>query len=74
MYLQAKQPILEQGRGGGSAEDIAQFEQFDFGSNLGSNLGIPELQNVGAVSDQQFQGLTAQEIALRLTGGSISNF
>jgi len=60
--------------GGGSAEDIAQFEQFDFGSNLGSNLGIPELQNVGSVSDQQFQGLTAQEIALRLTGGNISNF
>jgi len=30
--------------------------------------------NPAAVSDSQFQGLTAEEIALRLTGGNISNF
>jgi len=30
--------------------------------------------NPPAVSDPQFQGLTPQEIALRLTGGNIQNF
>jgi len=57
------------------ARALDDFGDFDFGTNTGSGIGnIPIIQNVGAVSDQQFQGLTAQEIALRLTGGNISNF
>lgn len=55
------------------------FDDFDFGTNTGFGIGsvsedIPELQNVDNVSDSQFENLTAQEIALRLTGGNISNF
>ena len=55
------------------------FGDFDFGTNTGSGIGsvienIPELQNVGSVSDPRFEGMTAQEIALRLTGGNINNF
>jgi len=55
------------------------FGDFDFGSNLGFGLGgvvgdIPELQPGGAVSDPEFEGLTAQEIFQRLVGGNISNF
>jgi len=53
------------------------FGDFDFGTNIGaSNItdAIAEIQNIGAVSDLEFEGLTAEEIALRLTGGVISNF
>ncbi len=50
------------------------FGDFEFGTNTFNDKNIPELQNIGAVSDDSFQGLTAQEIALRLTGGNINNF
>jgi len=52
------------------------FGGFDFGTNTGSGIGslFPRDLNVGNVSDDSFQGLTAQEIAQRLTGGVISNF
>jgi len=51
------------------------FDDFDFGTNTGSGIGTAGvIQNIGSVSDSQFQGLSAQEIALRLTGGNISNF
>jgi len=61
---------------------IAQddFGDFDFGTNTGLGLGsvvgsLPGLSGLGGnVSDPQFQGLTAQEIANILTGGNISNF
>jgi len=56
------------------AQALNDFGDFDFGTNTFNDQGIPELQNIGSVSDQQFQGLTAEEIALRLTGGNISNF
>jgi len=54
------------------------FGDFDFGTNTGQGIGsvtpfIPSIQQTN-VSDNQFQGLTAQEIFLRLTGGNISNF
>jgi len=57
------------------------FGDFDFGVNTGQGIGslFPQVFSIiGSpdinVSDPAFQGLTAQEIALRLTGGSISNF
>jgi len=57
------------------------FGDFDFGTNTGSGIGsvIPSLNtllpsNDLNVSDNQFQGLTAQQIANILTGGNISNF
>jgi len=56
------------------AQALNDFGDFDFGTNTFNDQGIPELQNIGSVSDQQFQGLTAEQIALRLTGGNISNF
>jgi len=56
------------------AQALNDFGDFDFGTNTFNDMGIPELQNIGSVSDQQFQGLTAEQIALRLTGGDISNF
>jgi len=56
---------------------IAQddFGGFDFGTNTGAGLGsVSPIQNIGAVSDASFEGLSAEQIALRLTGGNISNF
>jgi len=56
------------------------FGDFDFGTNTGLGIGsvvgsLPGLSGLGGnVSDPQFQGLTAQEIANILTGGNISNF
>lgn len=59
------------------------FGNFDFGTNTGSGIGsvVTEdealrsiLPNNGAVSNPEFEGLSAQEIAQRLTGGVISNF
>ena len=55
-------------------EAIRQFEQFDFGTNLGQDFGIPEIQNVGQTSNPTFAGLTPMQIAQLLTGGNISNF
>lgn len=60
------------------------FGDFDFGTNRGLGIGsvvseipeiraqIPELGN--NVSNPEFEGLSATEIAKRLTGGNISNF
>jgi len=57
------------------------FGDFDFGTNTGFGIGsvlgslssfIPS--SVTNVSDTQFQGLSAQEIANILTGGNIQNF
>jgi len=62
------------------ARETEDFGDFNFGTNTGGGIGsiIPTisslLSNFGAVSDSNFQGLSAQEIALRLTGGNISNF
>jgi len=62
------------------ARELDDFGDFDFGTNQGLGIGsiIPSissfLSSSGAVSDSQFQGLSATEIALRLTGGNISNF
>ena len=59
------------------------FSDFDFGTNLGLGIGstfqMPEINTVirnalSNVSNRQFEGLSAEEIALRLTGGNISNF
>jgi len=56
------------------------FGDFDFGTNTGGGIGsilqnIPALSGLGGnVSDNQFQGLSAQEIANLLTGGNIQNF
>jgi len=50
------------------------FGDFDFGTNIGGILpGLPGIQGTN-VSDPQFQGLTAEQIALFLTGGNIQNF
>jgi len=56
------------------------FGDFDFGTNTGSGIGsvfgtiaaLP-FQQIN-VSNQQFAGLSAEQIALQLTGGNISNF
>jgi len=62
------------------ARASGDFGDFDFGTNTGGGIGsiFPTisslLPNLGAVSDDQFAGLSASEIALRLTGGNISNF
>jgi len=60
---------------------IAQdgFGDFDFGTNTGGGIGsiIPSISSLLPsvnVSSNQFEGLSAQEIALKLTGGNISNF
>jgi len=62
---------------------IAQdnFGDFDFGTNTGGGIGsiIPSISSLlssssSNVSNDQFQGLSAQEIAFQLTGGNISNF
>jgi len=56
------------------ARALDDFGGFDFGTNTGSGIGnIPVIPNIGQTSGG-FQGLTPQEIALRLTGGNISNF
>jgi hypothetical protein len=56
---------------------------FPFGTNTGSGIGSvvaenPEINtsipNLGAVSNPEFEGLSAEEIVNRLTGGNISNF
>jgi len=54
------------------------FGDFDFGTNTGQGIGsvtpfIPDIQQTN-VSDPQFEGLTAEQIVLRLTGGNIQNF
>jgi len=48
-------------------------EEEEFLQGSGDIFGFTGF-NPPAVSDFQFQGLTPQEIALRLTGGNISNF
>jgi len=60
---------------------IAQddFGDFDFGTNTGGGIGsiIPSISSLLPslnVSSSQFEGLSAQQIALQLTGGNISNF
>lgn len=59
------------------------FDDFDFGSNTGSGIGSvsqenplirASLPNLGQTSNPEFEGLSAQEIAQRLTGGLINNF
>jgi len=56
------------------------FGDFDFGTNTGGGVGsiLPTIQGLqglgGNVSDNQFEGLSLQEIANKLTGGNISNF
>lgn len=59
------------------------FGGFDFGSNTGRGIGsVFEREDIrtqigqpeSAVSDPIFAGQSAEEIALRLTGGNISNF
>jgi len=59
------------------------FGDFNFGTNTGSGIGSvfanSEINSVianlgGNVSNPNFGGLSAQEIALRLTGGNVSNF
>lgn len=59
------------------------FGDFNFGTNTGSGIGsvIQEnplintaLPNFGEISNPEFEGLSAQEIALQLTGGNLSNF
>ena len=75
------------GVGATEASDILarirnDFGEFDFGTNTGSGVGSviqtpeinTEISNLGTVSDPIFEGLTAEEIASRLTGGNISNF
>jgi len=53
---------------GFSDEETAFLEQGQEISPLGDIASAPQ------VSDPMFEGLSAQEIALRLTGGNISNF
>ena len=56
------------------ARALDYFGGFDFGTNTGSGIGnIPVIPNIGQTSGG-FQGLTPEEIALRLTGGNTSNF
>ncbi len=56
------------------ARALDDFGDFDFGTNTGSGIGnIPVIPNIGQTSGG-FEGLTPEEIALRLTGGNISNF
>jgi len=57
------------------------FGDFDFGTNTGGGIGsiIPSINEFIPssdlnVSNDQFEGLSAQEIAAILTGGNISNF
>jgi len=55
------------------------FGDFDFGTNTGGGFGsiIPTISSLLPslnVSSSQFEGLSAQQIALQLTGGNISNF
>jgi len=57
------------------------FGDFDFGTNTGGGIGsiIPTISSlIGGstlnVSQSEFEGLSAQEIANILTGGNISNF
>jgi len=80
--------IIERfGVGATEAADIRararnDFGDFDFGSNTGSGIGSvtenPEiatrLPNEGAVSNPEFEGKTAEQIARELTGGNINNF
>jgi len=63
------------------AIDKDDFGDFDFGSNTGGGIGsiIPTISSlIGGsnlnVSQSQFEGLSASEIANILTGGNIQNF
>ena len=63
------------------AEARNDFGNFDFGTNTGrgigsifTNLDIASELPAGNVSDERFTGLSATEIAQRLTGGNINNF
>jgi len=50
------------------------FGDFDFGTNTGFGIGsVSPIPNIGQTSGG-FEGLTPEQIALRLTGGVISNF
>jgi len=57
------------------------FGDFDFGTNTGSGIGsvtgLPQIQELipsPNVSDQQFAGLSAEEIFAQLVGGNINKF
>jgi len=57
------------------AEAIGFSPQEQAFLNQGSEISpLGDFASTPQVSDQSFQGLTPQEIALRLTGGRISNF
>jgi len=65
------------------ATSLNDFGDFDFGSNTGLGIGSifknPNLENIlpqptSNISNQSFQGLSATQIALQLTGGNIQNF
>jgi len=63
------------------AEARNDFDNFDFGTNTGRGIGSvfarPDINTElpsGNISNPEFEGLTATEIARRLTGGVISNF
>ena len=63
------------------AEAQDNFGDFDFGTNTGSGLGsittrddINTQLSAGNVSNPDFEGLSATEIAQLLTGGNINNF
>ena len=60
-----------------------KYKNFNFGTNTGSGIGSVtaanskignKLPSKGAVSNSQFAGLSAEQIAQRLTGGNINNF
>jgi len=61
------------------ARSDGSLEGFDFGTNTGRAIdlltraiGLPS--TAGQTSNAEFEGLTPTQIALRLTGGNISNF
>jgi len=61
--------------GGGTEAEQAQFNEFEFGTNLGLGIGSVLPEGLGGnVSNPVFQGLSLTEIANKLTGGNISNF
>jgi len=67
--------------GGGSEQFQDDFNNFAFGTNTGSGIGgissdpaVNTFIGGGNVSNPDFEGLSATEIAQRLTGGIINNF